>query len=224
MSDSFDDRSDNLVEFLIQFTRFGIEQCADFTRLLTTLGNFSAIEKQRVIPAIVSPFFFRNNFFPKIQLSSEIEHLETELHRLLPLINSSDDPSKQLLFVKLQTYLSNLLDIHFRFKSLTHSTTLPTTLPVHRQRYFSTNSSLSNLPLITISSPSDVGHELIDIGKCWKFANIIPTRFPMSLIASNAREVLCYNNQNHFLHVILITGQALENIKWHFDFIVDLLW
>ena len=65
MSDSFDDRSDNLVEFLIQFTRFGIEQCADFTRLLTTLGNFSTIEKQRVIPAIVSPFFFETIFFQR---------------------------------------------------------------------------------------------------------------------------------------------------------------
>ena len=155
------------------------------------------------------PHFIQNAFLFKIQLASEIDHIETDLHHLIP---SSDDSTKRLLFVQLQNHLSNLLNIHFRFQSFNHST-------VHR-----TNSSLSNIPQITISSPGQFEQEKIDIGKCWKFANIIPTRFAMSFIASNAREVLCYNNQNHFLHLILITGQSLENIKWHFKPIIDLLW
>lgn len=135
----------------------------------------------------------------KIELSQEIDHLETDFHNLLSLIPSSDDSTKRLLFIQLQNHLSNLLNIHVCFKSFSRST---------------------NLPQITISPPGDSN----DIGKCWKFANIIPTRFAMSFIASNAREVLCYNTQNHFLHFILITGQSLENIKWNFNPIVDLLW
>lgn len=220
MSDLFGGRNerDYLGEFLEKFTRFAMEQCKEFAQILTaqqrSIGNDPTSGMQRVMPRIVFLHFFQNAYLSKIQLASEIDHIETDLHHLVPLISSSDDSTKRLLFVQLQNHLSNLLDIQFRFKSLT----------IHRHRYLSTNSSLSNIPQITISTPGQFEQEKIDVGKCWKFANIIPTRFAMSFIASNAREVLCYNNQNHFLHLILITGQSLENIKWHFKPIIDLLW
>lgn len=61
MSDSFDD---NLVQFLNRFTRFSIGQCSEFAQQLTihprSIGNISAIEKQRVIP-------FIHSFFSSIQ-------------------------------------------------------------------------------------------------------------------------------------------------------------
>jgi hypothetical protein len=66
--------------------------------------------------------------------------------------------------------------------------------------------------------------QMNDIGKNWKFANIIHTRFHMSLIASNTNEIVCYNNQNHFLHFLLLTGQFLGNIKWNYKPIIDILW
>jgi hypothetical protein len=81
-------------------------------------------------------------------------------------------------------------------------------------------SSFSNQPQMNISPSFDIN----DIGKNWKFANIIHTRFHMSLIASNTNEIVCYNNQNHFLHFLLLTGQFLGNIKWNYKPIIDILW
>jgi hypothetical protein len=144
----------------------------------------------------------------------EIQTIQNEFCDILSLISSSDDPTRQLLFVKLQNYLSNFVDIHFRFKSFNFSI----------RENQSIESTISNIPQITISSSFDRHEEILDIDKSWKFANIIHTRFHMSLIASNKDEIVCYNNQNSFLHFILITGQFLGNIKWNYKSIIDILW
>jgi len=165
----------------------------------------------------------------------EIQRLQNEFYDILLTISSPDDPTKQLLFVKLQNYLSNFVDINFRFKSIDFSTkdidsnTKQSTKTVELttgkcDRSLSMTSSLSNIPQITISSSFYSNDDIIDIGKCWKFANIIHTRFEMSLIASNAHEIICYNNKNHFLHFLLITGQFQGNIKWNHNPIIDILW
>ena len=191
---------DNLVEFLTKFARFGIDQCLHFTHLITN--------QQRLIEL--------NHFL------MEIQSLQNEFYEILVVISSSDDSMKQLLFVKLQNYLSNFMEINFRFKSfdLLNRRDIPLNNVEQCERRLSTISLLSTIPQITISS-SD---EMIDNGKNWKFANIIHTRFQMSLIASNARDILCYNNQNYFLHFLLITGQFQGNIKWNFKSIIDMLW
>jgi hypothetical protein len=166
----------------------------------------------------------------------EIQTLQNEFYDILLIISSSDDPTKQLLFIKLQNNLSNFVDINFRFKSFDLSTKeihlntkqtikiLESPTVIKCDRSLSTISSFSNIPQITISSSFYSNDDIIDIGKSWKFANIIHTRFEMSLIASNAHEIMCYNNQNHFLHFILITGQFQGNVKWKYNPIIDILW
>jgi hypothetical protein len=173
----------------------------------------------------------------------EIQTLQNEFYDILLIISSSDDQNKQLLFVKLQNYLSTFVEINFRFKSINLPTkeidsniinnSKPSTnnleLPIIKSNRInlSTTSSLSNIPQITISSSfysNDDINDHIDIGKSWKFANIIHTRFEMSLIASNSHVIICYNNRNRLLHFILITGQFQGNIKWKYEPIIDILW
>jgi hypothetical protein len=113
---------------------------------------------------------------------------------------------------------SNLLN---NAKQLTNPRELST---MKSDRSLSTRSSFSTIPQITISSSFYSNDDIIDIGKSWKFANIIHTRFEISLIASNAHEIVCYNNRNNFLHFLLITGQFQGNIKWKYDPIIDILW
>jgi hypothetical protein len=165
----------------------------------------------------------------------EIQALQNEFYDILLTISSSNDSTKQLLFVKLQNNLSNFVDINFRFKSYDipnkeihlntkQSTKILESPTVKCDRSLSTISSFSNIPQITISSSFYSNDDIIDIGKSWKFANIIHTRFEMSLIASNAHEIICYNNKNNFLHFILITGQFQGNVKWKYNPIIDILW
>jgi len=169
----------------------------------------------------------------------EIQRLQNEFYDILLIISSSDDRKKQSLFIKLQNYLSNFVDIHFRFKSFDlptkeihsniinkskQSTNILELSTDKCDRSLSTISSFSNIPQITISSSFYSNDDIIDIGKCWKFANIIHTRFEISLIASNSHEIICYNNQNHFLHFLLITGQFQGSIKWKYNPIIDILW
>lgn len=144
----------------------------------------------------------------------EIQRLQNEFYELLSTISSSDDSTKQLLFIKLQNNLSNFVDINFRFKSIDCSI---------KEINNNTKQSTKSLEL-PISSSFYSTDDINNIGKYWKFANIIHTRFEMSLIASNSHEILCYNNQNNFFHCLLITGQFQRNIKWKYNPIIDILW
>jgi hypothetical protein len=172
----------------------------------------------------------------------EIQTLQKKFDDLLIIIPSSNDQDKQLLFLKLQQYLSTFVEINLRFKSIglsaknIHSNMTnnsPQSSDTHElptescNRDLSIRNSFSNIPQITVSSSfysNDDMNNSIDIGKSWKFANIIHTRFEMSLIASNSHMIICYNNQTNFLHFILITGQFQKNIKWKHQPIIDLVW
>jgi hypothetical protein len=163
----------------------------------------------------------------------EIQTLQNEYYNILLIISSSDDQTKQLLFVKLQNYLSDFVEINLRFKSFDLPTkeitsTNPRELPIVKgDTNLSETNSFSNIPQIIISpsfcSNDDINNN-IDLGKSWKFATIIHTRFEMSLIASNSHMIICYNNRNNFLHFILVTGQFQGNVKWKYDSIIDILW
>ena len=166
----------------------------------------------------------------------EIRILQNEFYNILLIISSSDDETKQLLFLKLQNCLTNFVEINFRFKSfdfsskenskqLTNALDLPTE---KSDENISPTGSFTTIPQIIIQSPSfystdDINNHM-DISKCWKFANIIHTRFEASLIASDSQTIICYNNQNKFLHSILITGQFQRNMKWKYNSIIDILW
>jgi hypothetical protein len=169
-------------------------------------------------------------------LLTEIQTLQNEFYNILLIVSSSDDQNKRLLFTKLQSYLSVFVEINLRFKSFDlsiediHSKQSANTFQLPSAKCdqgLSTTSSFSTIPQITISSSfysNDDINNNIDIGKSWKFSNIIHTRFKMSLIASNSHMVICYNNQSNFLHFILVTGQFQGNIKWKHDSIIDILW
>jgi len=70
----------------------------------------------------------------------EIQTLQNEFYDILLIISSSDDQTKQLLFIKLQNNLSNFVDINFRFKSFDlptkeiHSNTKQTTKILNHQQ------------------------------------------------------------------------------------------
>ena len=163
----------------------------------------------------------------------EIQTLQNEFYNILLIISSSDDQTKQLLFIKLQNSLSDFVEINLRFKSFDLPTkeitlTNPRELPIVKcDKNLSETNSFSNIPQIIISpsfcSNDDINNN-IDLGKSWKFATIIHTRFEASLIASNSHMIICYNNQNKFLHFILVTGQFQGNVKWKYDSIIDILW
>ncbi|CAF3922361.1 unnamed protein product [Rotaria sordida] len=68
----------------------------------------------------------------------EIEILQNEFYNILLIISSSDDNKKQLLFVKLQNYLSTFVEINLYFKKSNQCLSIIT--------------CLSNKSLIIISS------------------------------------------------------------------------
>ncbi|CAF1259592.1 unnamed protein product [Adineta ricciae] len=191
--------NDNLSDFLNKLTRFGVDQCLHLTHLISN--------KQK--PSIVL-----NN--PSTQITKlliEIETLQNEYYDILSRISTSDEQGQQRLFEKLQTSLSTFVQINLRLKSLNSSS---------KEKH---EKSISNVPDVSPSVCSNVDlNNITDIGKCWKFANIIHTRFQISLIASNSHVILCYNNQKHVLHAILLAGQFQGDIRWKYGPIVDLLW
>ena len=173
------------------------------------------------------------------RLLTETHTLRNAFHEILSVLSSSDDHNQQLSFVQLQNYLSAFVEINVRFKSLDMSSKSVSlransepavdshrALLVNHHQNLPSRSATSPLPQVADSSSicSNEEPNSIDIGKSWKFANIIHTRFHMSLIASNSKVILCYNNQNHCLHFILITGQFQDEIRWNHDPINDVLW
>ena len=128
-------------------------------------------------------------------------------------MSTSDEQSQQLLFDKLQISLSTFVQINLRLKSLNASS------KENHEKSISNVSDVSPL----VCSNVDLNN-ITDIGKCWKFANIIHTRFQISLIASDSNAILCYNNQKHVLHAILLAGQFQGDIRWKYGSIVDMLW
>ncbi|CAF4862084.1 unnamed protein product [Rotaria sp. Silwood1] len=234
---AIDDRNDNdsLEEFLTKLARFGIDQCLHLAHLIVnkqrSSENFSTLDHKYKI--------FEDKQIDLNNLLLEIQTLQNEFYNILLIISSSNDEKKQLLFNKLQDYLSNFVEINLRFKSyeistkeihLNDSKQSINTFELLTKKFdesLSTISSLSNKPSIILSSSffsNDDINNNIDIGKNWKFSNIIHTRFQMSLIASNSHMIICYNNQNHFLHFIRIDGQFQENIKWKYESIIDIHW
>ncbi|UJR33394.1 hypothetical protein I4U23_020841 [Adineta vaga] len=223
---------DYLSEFLTKLARFGIDQCLHFTHLVGNKQKLSTLHTN-----------YQNQQIHLNYLLTEIQVLQNDFYETLSSISSSDDPpNEQLLFVKLQNYLSKFVQISFRFKSFnlsmkemcpepSRSNILDPPSSIISDRHSSKMSTSSHIPEIRISSSSSLSvcstddlNNNIDIGKYWKFANIIHTRFQISLIASNSHVILCYNNHNHFLHFILVTGQFQGDIKWKYEPIIDILW
>ena len=156
----------------------------------------------------------------------EMQALQREFYDALLSITSSDDKAKPLIFDKLRNYLSNYIEINLRFQSFELSMKEISSKIINNSN-LSTINHLSNKSSIEKSS-SNYSNQNINkysnIGKDWKFATIIRTRFEMSLLASNSHMIMCYNNHNNFLHFILITGQFQGNVKWKYAPIIDILW
>ena len=161
---------------------------------------------------------------------TDARRLQSDLNHFLSTLSSSNEQNKQLLLHQLQSYLSKLFAMNVRFQSIDDSrdadsidrrsvsSSSETTLNLARVDY--DQSSLTPIPSPTsISSTS-----CTDLGKWWKFSNILRTRFEMSLIASNSQSILCYHQQTSLLHFILVTGQFQDNIRWKHESITDLLW
>ncbi|CAF0762035.1 unnamed protein product [Rotaria sordida] len=222
---AIDDRNDtdNLEAFLTKLARFGIDQCLHFAHLIVnkqqSFQNFSTLDSK-----------YKTSEDQQIDLNKlllEIQTLQNEFYNILLIISSSNDEKKQLLFIKLQNYLSNFLEINLRYKSYEISTKEihlnNSKLTKKFDQSLSTISCLSTKPSIILSS-SFFSNDDIDLGKNWKFAHIIHTRFQMSLISSDSYMIICYNNQNNFLHFIRISGQFQGNIKWKYEPIIDMHW
>ncbi|CAF4086240.1 unnamed protein product, partial [Rotaria sordida] len=222
---AIDDRNDtdNLEAFLTKLARFGIDQCLHFAHLIVnkqqSFQNFSTLDSK-----------YKTSEDQQIDLNKlllEIQTLQNEFYNILLIISSSNDEKKQLLFIKLQNYLSNFLEINLRYKSSEMSTKEihlnNSKLTKKFDQSLSTISCLSTKPSIILSS-SFFSNDDIDLGKNWKFAHIIHTRFQMSLISSDSYMIICYNNQNNFLHFIRISGQFQGNIKWKYEPIIDMHW
>ncbi|CAF1488813.1 unnamed protein product [Rotaria magnacalcarata] len=229
--------SDHLGEFLTKLARFGIDQCTDFVNLIVnkqrSFQNLSTIDHQSKT--------YQDQQTDLNDLLSEIKILENEFYNILLILYSSDDKNKQILFTKLQSYLSNFVEINLRFKSLENSTKeihsnmandVKQSINAGELLIEKSNQSLSkitctsNKSSIVLSSSffsnDDIDNN-IDVGKNWKFANII-TRFQMSLIASSSENIICYDNRNHFLNLLRSDGHYQQNLKWKYEPIVDLHW
>ncbi|CAF3504123.1 unnamed protein product [Rotaria socialis] len=230
--------SDNLAEFLAKLARFGIDQCTDFVHLIVnkqrSFQNLSTIDHQSKT--------YQDQQIDLNDLLSEIKILENEFYNILSILYPSDDKNKQVLFSKLQSYLSNFVEINLRFKSLENSTkeihsntandveqsiNAGELLIKKSNQSLSTITCTSNKSSIVLSSSffsNDDIDKNIDVGKNWKFANIIHTRFQISLIASSSQSIICYDNRNHFLNLLRTDGHYQQNLKWKYEPIVDLHW
>ncbi|CAF4482919.1 unnamed protein product [Rotaria socialis] len=230
--------SDNLAEFLAKLARFGIDQCTDFVHLIVnkqrSFQNLSIIDHQSKT--------YQDQQIDLNDLLSEIKILENEFYNILSILYPSDDKNKQVLFSKLQSYLSNFVEINLRFKSLENSTkeihsntandveqsiNAGELLIKKSNQSLSTITCTSNKSSIALSSSffsNDDIDKSIDVGKNWKFANIIHTRFQISLIASSSQSIICYDNRNHFLNLLRTDGHYQQNLKWKYEPIVDLHW
>lgn len=224
---AFDDsKDDHLENFLSKLAQFGIDQCIHSTQLIT--------DKLESIQSL-SNLHHQTKVHELNDLLSNLQILQNEFYNISVIIPSSNDQNKQMLFKKLQNHLSTFVEINSQLNSLEKSIKDTNrqsinTLNLLAKKFdqsLSGISCLSNKSSVVLSSSffsNDDINNNNDIGRYWKFANIIHTRFLISLIASDSYIIICYNNRNNLLHFVRMDGQFKGNIKWEYETIVDLYW